>query len=67
MLASALPNAETFVYLKLARLLSELRVLYEYREIPGKYERPVWDKKVKVILAMQVAKIGATAYRSQHR
>ncbi len=55
----------TFVELKFTRLLSESRFLCEYREIPGKYLWPRGNKKVSVVLALQVPKNGATACGSQ--
>lgn len=41
------------------KLLSELKVPYEYREFPGKHEWPVWDREIQVVLALQTPVIGA--------
>jgi len=41
------------------RLLSELKVPYEYREFPGKHEWTVWDREIQVVLALQAPVIGA--------
>jgi S-formylglutathione hydrolase FrmB len=41
------------------RLLAELKVPYEYREIPGEHEWPVWDQQIQVVLALQAPVIGA--------
>lgn len=40
------------------RLLSKLKVPYEYREIPGKHEWPVWDREIQVVLEHQASIIG---------
>jgi len=42
-----------------ARLLGELKVPYEYREIPGTHQWPVWDQQIQVVLAVQAPVIGA--------
>jgi len=41
------------------RLLAELKIPYEYREIPGKHEWPVWDSQIQVVLALQAREIRA--------
>jgi len=41
------------------RLLSELEIPYEYREVPGQHEWPVWDQQIQVVLAKQATIIGA--------
>ncbi|MFB3923402.1 MAG: alpha/beta hydrolase [Terriglobia bacterium] len=41
------------------KLLSDLKVPYEYREFPGKHEWPVWDREIQVVLALQAPVIGA--------
>ena len=41
------------------RLLTQLKIPYEYREIPGKHEWPVWDQQIQVVLAIQAPVIGA--------
>jgi len=43
------------------RLLTQLKIPYEYREIPGKHEWPVWDQQIQVVLAMQAPVIGAVS------
>lgn len=43
------------------RHLTELKIPYEYREIPGKHEWPVWDEQIQVVLERQAAVIGARA------
>ena len=40
-------------------LLASLKIPYEYREVPGKHEWPVWDRQIQVVLAMQAPVIGA--------
>ncbi len=42
-----------------AKLLSSLKIPYEYREVPGKHEWPVWDRQIQVVLALQAPVIGA--------
>ncbi len=39
--------------------LAQLKIPYEYREIPGKHEWPVWDRQIQVLLALQAPVIGA--------
>ncbi len=41
------------------RLLATLKIPYEYREVPGKHEWPVWDQQIQVVLALQAPVIGA--------
>jgi len=41
------------------RLLAQLKIPYEYREIPGKHEWPVWDHQIQVVLAIQAPVMGA--------
>lgn len=41
------------------KLLSHLKIPYEYREFPGKHEWHVWDREIQVVLAMQAPVIGA--------
>jgi len=41
------------------RLLAELKVPYEYREVLGEHEWPVWDQQIQVVLALQAPVIGA--------
>jgi len=41
------------------RLLADLKVTYEYREVFGKHEWPVWDKQIQEVLALQAPVIGA--------
>jgi len=41
------------------RLLSELKIPYEYREVPGHHEWAVWDQQIQVVLAKQAPVIGA--------
>lgn len=45
---------------RLAELLTKLKIPYEYREIPGKHEWPVWDRQIQVIMRIQAPIIGAT-------
>ena len=45
---------------RLAELLTQLKIPYEYREIPGKHEWPVWDRQIQVIMGIQAPVIGAT-------
>lgn len=35
------------------RLLADLKIPYQYREIPGKHEWPLWDGEIQVVLAIQ--------------
>jgi len=44
---------------KFARLLAELKIPYQYREVPGPHEWPVWDEQIQVVLALQAPVIGA--------
>ena len=44
---------------RMAELLTKLKIPYQYREIPGKHEWPVWDREVQVIMAIQAPIIGA--------
>ncbi len=41
------------------RLLSELKITYEYREVQGRHDWPVWDSQIRAVLAAQAAVIGA--------
>ncbi len=41
------------------RLLAQLKIPYEYREVPGKHEWPLWDRQIQVVLALQAPVIGA--------
>ena len=41
------------------QLLSKLKIPYEYHEVPGKHEWPVWDREIQVILAHQASVIGS--------
>jgi putative tributyrin esterase len=41
------------------KLLSDLKVPYQYREFPGKHEWPIWDREIQVVLALQAPVIGA--------
>jgi putative tributyrin esterase len=41
------------------RHLAQLKIPYEYREIPGKHEWPVWDQQIQVVLALQAPVMGA--------
>jgi putative tributyrin esterase len=41
------------------KLLSNLKIPYEYREVPGKHEWPVWDRQIQVVLALQAPVVGA--------
>ncbi len=41
------------------QLLAELKIPYEYREVPGKHEWPLWDQQIQVVLAKQAPVIGA--------
>ena len=43
------------------KLLSELKIPYQYREFPGKHEWPVWDREIQVVLLLQASVIGAAA------
>jgi putative tributyrin esterase len=43
------------------KLLSELKIPYQYREFPGKHEWPVWDREIQVVLALQAPVIGASS------
>ncbi len=49
---------------KFARLLAELKIPYQYREVPGPHEWPVWDEQIQVVLALQAPVIGAGAATS---
>ena len=40
-------------------LLAKLKIPYEYHEVPGKHEWPVWDREIQVILAHQAPVIGS--------
>jgi putative tributyrin esterase len=44
---------------RLADQLTKLKIPYEYREIPGKHEWPVWDRQIQVIMGIQAPVIGA--------
>ena len=44
---------------RFADLLTKLKIPYEYREIPGKHEWPVWDRQIQVIMKVQAPIIGA--------
>lgn len=44
---------------RLAELLTRLKIPYQYREIPGKHEWPVWDREIQVIMGIQAPIIGA--------
>ncbi len=41
------------------RLLGKLKIPYEYHEVPGKHEWPVWDREIQAILAHQASVIGS--------
>jgi len=41
------------------QLLARQGVPYEYREVPGKHEWPVWDRQIQVVLAFQAPVVGA--------
>ena len=41
------------------RLLSELKIPYQYREVPGKHEWPVWDQQIQAVLGIEAPLIGA--------
>ena len=41
------------------RLLSELNITYEYREVQGMHEWPVWDSQIREVLEIQAPVIGA--------
>jgi putative tributyrin esterase len=43
------------------KLLSDLKMPYQYREFPGKHEWPVWDREIQVVLSLQAAVIGASS------
>ncbi len=43
------------------KLLSDLKIPYQYREFPGKHEWPVWDREIQVVLALQAPVIGASS------
>ncbi len=45
--------------------LAQLKIPYEYREIPGKHEWPVWDRQIQVVLAMQAPVIGAVRQKGR--
>jgi S-formylglutathione hydrolase FrmB len=45
---------------RFARLLSDLKIHYQYREVPGPHEWPVWDQQIQVVLALQAPVITAT-------
>ena len=36
-----------------ARLLAQLKIPYEYREVPGGHEWPVWEREIQRVLAFQ--------------
>lgn len=40
-------------------LLSQLKIPYEYREVPGRHEWPVWDGQIQAVLEHQAPVIGA--------
>jgi putative tributyrin esterase len=44
---------------RMAELLTKLKIPYEYREIPGKHEWPVWDRQIQMIMGIQAPIIGA--------
>lgn len=39
--------------------LAKLKITYEYREVSGKHEWPVWDHQIQVVLALQAPVLGA--------
>jgi putative tributyrin esterase len=41
------------------RLLTDLKITFEYREVEGRHEWPVWDSQIKEVLAAQAPVIGA--------
>jgi len=41
------------------RLLGELKIPYEYQEVPGQHEWPVWDREIQVVLERQAPVVGA--------
>ena len=41
-------------------LLAELKIPYEYREVPGGHDFAVWDKEIPVVLAYQAPVVGLT-------
>ncbi len=42
------------------KLLAELKIPYQYSEVPGRHEWPVWDSQVQRVLALQAPVIGAS-------
>ena len=51
---------------KFVELLSDLRIPYEYREVPGPHDWPVFDNQIQVVLALQAPLIGAGAPAESH-
>lgn len=45
------------------RLLGKLKIPYEYREVPGSHQWPVWDQQIQVVLALQAPVIEAISER----
>jgi S-formylglutathione hydrolase FrmB len=51
---------------KFVELLSDLRIPYEYREVPGPHDWSVFDKQLQRVLAFQAPLIGAGGVTESH-
>lgn len=41
-----------------ARLLAQLKISYQYREVPGGHQWPVWERQIQRVLAFQAPVLG---------
>jgi S-formylglutathione hydrolase FrmB len=48
-----------------ARLLAQLKIPYEYREVPGGHKWPVWEGEIQRVLAFQAPVLGVEVESSQ--
>ncbi len=44
---------------RFVRLLAQFKIPYEYREVPGIHEWPLWDQQIQVVLVLQAPVISA--------
>lgn len=44
---------------RFVKLLSDFKIPYEYREVPGKHEWPVWEGQIQAVLEHQAPVIGS--------
>jgi putative tributyrin esterase len=44
---------------RMANLLTKLKIPYEYHEVPGRHEWPLWDREIQIIMGIQAPIIGA--------